>query len=85
MIISQTPLRVSLAGGGTDLPSYCRKSEGKVLSCAIDKYIFVIVKERFDDFIHVNYAKRKEIVLRPEEVQHELVREALTSDEEERP
>lgn len=77
MIISQTPLRVSLAGGGTDLPSYCRRSEGKVLSSAIDKYIFVIVKERFDDFIHVNYAKRKEIVLKPEEVQHELVREAM--------
>lgn len=77
MIISQTPLRVSLAGGGTDLPAYCERSQGRVLSCAIDKYIYVIVQERFDDQIHVNYAKRKEVVSRVDDVQHELVREAM--------
>jgi D-glycero-alpha-D-manno-heptose-7-phosphate kinase len=77
MIISQTPLRVSLAGGGTDLPTYCDKSEGRVLSLAIDKYIHVIVQERFDDQIHVNYAKRKEVVSSVEEVQHPLAREAM--------
>lgn len=77
MIISQTPLRISLAGGGTDLPSYCDREEGKVLSCSIDKYIHVIVKERFDEQIHVNYARRKEVVWRVADVQHELVREAM--------
>jgi D-glycero-alpha-D-manno-heptose-7-phosphate kinase len=77
MIISQTPLRVSLAGGGTDLPAYCEKSEGRVLSLAIDKYVHVIVQERFDDQIHVNYAKRKEIVSNVAEVQHPLAREAM--------
>jgi D-glycero-alpha-D-manno-heptose-7-phosphate kinase len=77
MIISQTPLRVSLAGGGTDLPAYCDKSEGRVLSVAIDKYVHVIVQERFDDQIHVNYAKRKEVVSSVEEVQHPLAREAM--------
>lgn len=77
MIISQTPLRVSLAGGGTDLPAYCDKSEGRVLSVAIDKYVHVIVSERFDDQIHVNYAKRKEAVASIEEVQHPLAREAM--------
>jgi len=77
MIISQTPLRVSLAGGGTDLPAYCGESEGRVLSTAIDKYVHVIVQERFDDQIHVNYAKRKEAVDSVDAVQHPLAREAM--------
>jgi D-glycero-alpha-D-manno-heptose-7-phosphate kinase len=77
MIISQTPLRVSLAGGGTDLPAYCRKAEGRVLSLAVDKYVHVIVQERFDDEIHVNYAKRKEVTATVDEVQHPLAREAM--------
>ncbi|MBI4376038.1 MAG: GHMP kinase [Elusimicrobia bacterium] len=77
MIISQTPLRISLAGGGTDLPDYCAKNDGKVLSCAIDKYIYVIIQERFDDQIHVNYARRKEVVVSVDEVKHDLAREAM--------
>lgn len=77
MIISQTPLRVSLAGGGTDLPAYCERSEGRVLSLAIDKYVHVIVQERFDEQIHVNYAKRKEVVASVDDVQHPLAREAM--------
>ncbi|MDD5657127.1 MAG: GHMP kinase [Elusimicrobia bacterium] len=77
MIISQTPLRISLAGGGTDLPAFCRRREGGVLSTAIDKYIFVIIQERFDDQIHVNYARRKEVVSEVSEVQHDLAREAM--------
>lgn len=76
MIITQTPLRIGLVGGGTDLPDYYREHGGRVLNCAIDKYIFVIVKQRFDDDIYVNYSK-KEIVSRVEELEHELVREAL--------
>ncbi|MBI5630309.1 MAG: GHMP kinase [Elusimicrobia bacterium] len=77
MIISQTPLRVSLAGGGTDIPFYCDKKPGRVLSCAIDKYVHVIIQERFDDEIHVNYGRRKERVSTVGKVQHELAREAM--------
>ena len=76
MIITQTPLRIGLLGGGTDLPSYYREHGGRVLNCAIDKYIYVIVKQRFDDEIYVNYSK-KEIVSRVEDLEHELVREAM--------
>jgi D-glycero-alpha-D-manno-heptose-7-phosphate kinase len=76
MIITQTPLRIGLLGGGTDLPGYYTEHGGRVLNCAIDKYIYVIVKERFDDAIYLNYS-RKEIVSRVEDVEHELVREAM--------
>lgn len=76
MIITQTPLRIGLLGGGTDLPDYYRERGGRVLNCAIDKYIYVIVKERFDDEIYINYSK-KEIVKHVEDIEHELVREAM--------
>jgi D-glycero-alpha-D-manno-heptose-7-phosphate kinase len=76
MIITQTPLRIGLLGGGTDLPGYYARHGGRVLNCAIDKYIYVIVKERFDDDIYVNYSK-KEIVSRVADLEHELVREAM--------
>jgi D-glycero-alpha-D-manno-heptose-7-phosphate kinase len=76
MVISQTPLRISLCGGGTDFKEYYVQNSGFIVSTAIDKYIFVIVKERFDDLIYVNYTK-KEIVNSVNEIQHELVREAL--------
>ncbi len=76
MIITQTPLRIGLLGGGTDLPSYYRANGGRVLNCSIDKYVYVIVKERFDDEIYVNYSK-KEIVSRVADLEHELVREAM--------
>ena len=76
MIITQTPLRIGLLGGGTDLPGYYREHGGRVLNCAIDKYIYVIVKQRFDDDIYVNYSK-KEIVSRVDDLEHELVREAM--------
>ena len=76
MIITQTPLRVGLVGGGTDLPGYYREHGGRVLNAAIDKYVYVIVKQRFDDDVYVNYST-KEIVSRVEDLQHELVREAM--------
>lgn len=76
MIITQTPLRISFAGGGTDFPDFYKEETGQVLSTAIDKYLFVIVKERFDDKIYVNYSQ-KEIVDHIDDLQHELVREAM--------
>jgi D-glycero-alpha-D-manno-heptose-7-phosphate kinase len=76
MLISQTPLRISFAGGGTDLKAFYQDSEGFVVSTAIDKYVYVLIKERFDDKIYLNYAARKEIIDSVDEIQHELVREA---------
>jgi D-glycero-alpha-D-manno-heptose-7-phosphate kinase len=76
MIITQTPLRVGLVGGGTDLPDFYREHGGRVLNAAIDKYVYVVVKQRFDDDVYVNYSS-KEVVSRVEDLQHELVREAM--------
>lgn len=77
MIIVQTPLRVSFLGGGTDFPSFFMNEGGtNVLSSAIDKYIFVTIKERFDEKIRIGYT-RTEMVDSVDEIQHELIREAL--------
>lgn len=76
MVISKTPLRISFAGGGTDLKAYYAHENGAVTSSAIDKSVYVIVKERFDDKIYINYSK-KEIVDHVDEIQHDLVREAM--------
>ncbi len=76
MLITQTPLRISLAGGGTDFPAYFRRQGGGVVSSAIDKYIYVILNQRFDDMIYLSYS-RKEIVSTVDEIKHELVREAM--------
>ena len=64
MLITQTPLRISIAGGGCDLPDYYSQHGGYVVSTAIDKFIYVIVKARYDDKIYVDYSK-KEIVDAP--------------------
>lgn len=76
MIITQAPLRISFVGGGTDLPDFYKKHGGAVISTAIDKYIFVIVKERFDDMIYLNWMK-KEVVYSVDKIEHELIREAM--------
>lgn len=77
MIITRTPLRVSFAGGGTDLPSFYRShGGGAVASAAIDKYIHVLVNEKFDRSIRVAYS-RTENVPHLEDLQHGLVREAM--------
>jgi len=77
MIISQTPYRVSFAGGGTDLPAFYRQEYGAVLSMAIDKHMYVTVSPRFDPTTRVAYTK-VEIADEVAKIQHELVREALT-------
>ncbi len=76
MIIVQTPLRISLFGGGTDFPDYFRVHGGSVLSSAIDKYIYVIIKTRFDNQIRISYTET-EIVNKVDDIAHELIREAL--------
>jgi len=77
MIIVQTPLRISFVGGGTDFPAYFEEEGGSnVLTSAIDKYIYVTIKNRFDAKIRLGYT-RTEIVDHIDELQHELIREAL--------
>jgi D-glycero-alpha-D-manno-heptose-7-phosphate kinase len=76
MIIVQTPLRISLFGGGTDFPSFFKNEGGCVLTTAIDKYIFVTIKKRFDDKLRIGYT-RTEMVDSVGEIQHELIRESL--------
>lgn len=77
MIITRTPLRISFAGGGTDLPSFYRNhGGGAVVSAAIDRFIHVLVNDKFDRSIRVAYSKT-ENVERVDDLQHELVREAL--------
>lgn len=76
MVITQTPLRISFAGGGTDFREFWQEHEGGVVSSSIDKYIHVIIKERFDDLIVLNYSKR-EIVQSVDEIKHDLIRESM--------
>ncbi len=77
MIITQTPLRISFFGGGTDFKDYYMKNGGgAVLSTAIDKCVFAIIKRRFDEKIYINYSK-KEIVDEVGEIEHELIRESM--------
>jgi len=76
MIISRTPVRVSLFGGGTDFYNYYSAHTGRILSITINKYIYVILNPRFDDKIVIN-SNEKEIIDSVSEIQHELVREAL--------
>lgn len=76
MIITQTPLRISFLGGGTDFRAFFRQEPGWVISSAIDKYIYVTIKKRFDRKIRVGYSQT-ELVDEIDELQHELVRECL--------
>ena len=76
MIISQTPYRVSFAGGGTDLPAYYRREFGAVLSVAIDQHIYVTLHRRFESTIRVSYS-HTEVARTIDDVKHELVREAM--------
>ncbi|HZX14986.1 MAG TPA: GHMP kinase [Thermodesulfobacteriota bacterium] len=76
MIVSQTPLRLSLLGGNTDFREYFLNYGGLVLATTIDKYIYCTVVKRFDDLIIVNYSD-KEIVEKVDDLKHDLVRESL--------
>ncbi len=78
MIISRTPVRVSFCGGGTDIDSFSlnEPSGGRVASVAMDRYVYVTLNHRFDDSIRVSYSSM-EFVNSLEDVQHDLVREAM--------
>lgn len=76
MIITRSPLRVSLGGGGTDLPSYYREHGGFVISAAIDKYVYITLHQTFFEDLIIKYSQM-ERVRRLEDIQHPLIREAL--------
>jgi D-glycero-alpha-D-manno-heptose-7-phosphate kinase len=76
MIIARSPLRITLGGGGTDLPSYYREHEGFLIAAAIDRYVYITLHTTFVDYLIVKYSKL-ESVSAVEELQHPIIREAL--------
>lgn len=76
MIITRSPLRISLGGGGTDLPSYYREHSGFLIAAAIDKYVYITLHQTFVDELIVKYSKL-ERVSSIDEVQHPIIRESL--------
>jgi D-glycero-alpha-D-manno-heptose-7-phosphate kinase len=76
MIITRSPLRISLGGGGTDLPSYYREHTGFVISAAINKYVYITLHDTFFEELIIKYSQM-ERVKRLEDIQHPLIREAL--------
>jgi D-glycero-alpha-D-manno-heptose-7-phosphate kinase len=76
MIITRSPLRISLGGGGTDLPSYYRKHGGFLIAAAIDKYIYITVHRRFVDGFLLKYSDLEEVGT-IDEIKHPIIREAL--------
>ena len=76
MIITRSPLRISLGGGGTDLPSYYRKHGGFLIAAAIDKYVYITVHRRFVDGFLLKYSKLEEAET-IDQIKHPIIREAL--------
>ena len=75
MIITRSPLRISLGGGGTDLPSYYEEHGGFLIAAAIDKYVYITVHKTFVEEMIVKYSK-VERVAHASELEHPIVREA---------
>ena len=76
MIIVRSPLRISLGGGGTDLPSYYRKHAGFVVAAAISRYVYITISEAFWPQIRLKYAKLEEVD-RVDQIRHPIIREAM--------
>jgi D-glycero-alpha-D-manno-heptose-7-phosphate kinase len=76
MIITRSPLRITLGGGGTDLPSYYRDNGGFLISAAIDKYVYVTVTRPFSPGVYLKYSSI-ENVNNVNGVQHPIIRESL--------
>lgn len=76
MIITRSPLRITLGGGGTDLPSYYRQHGGFLIAAAIDKYVYVTVMRPFVEGIFLKYSKLEHVDA-VDEVQHPIIREAI--------
>jgi D-glycero-alpha-D-manno-heptose-7-phosphate kinase len=76
MIITRSPLRISLGGGGTDLPSYYQEFGGFVISAAIDRYVYITLHETFVEYMIIKYSEMEK-VSSLDEVRHPLIREVL--------
>jgi D-glycero-alpha-D-manno-heptose-7-phosphate kinase len=76
MIITRSPLRITLGGGGTDLPSYYRDHGGFLIAAAIDKYVYVTVMRPFTPGIYLKYSKLEHVDL-ADDVHHPIIREAI--------
>jgi D-glycero-alpha-D-manno-heptose-7-phosphate kinase len=76
MIITRSPLRISLGGGGTDLPSYYREHSGFLIAAAIDKYVYINVHRRFVDGFLLKYSSLEEAAT-IDDIKHPIIREAL--------
>ena len=76
MIIARSPLRISLGGGGTDLPSYYENHEGFLISAAIDKYVYITLHQTFEQEILLKYSKFEK-VKSVNDIQHPIIRESL--------
>lgn len=76
MIITKTPFRISFLGGGTDLCEFYRNTPGIIISTAINKYMYITVKHRFEDSFRISYHKT-EIARKIQDIEHPIVREVL--------
>jgi D-glycero-alpha-D-manno-heptose-7-phosphate kinase len=76
MIVTRSPLRITLGGGGTDLPSYYRDHGGFLVAAAIDKYVYITIHENFLDDLIVKYSRLERVPSR-EELEHPIIREAM--------
>ena len=78
MIITKTPLRITFAGGGSDMASYYGEHPGTCISATINKYVYVLVKKRFDDKIYLKYSDNEVVdVNKVDDIQHDFIRETL--------
>ena len=78
MIITKTPLRITFAGGGSDMASYYMKHPATCISATINKYVYVLVKKRFDDKVYLKYSENEVVDVRHiDDIQHDFIRETL--------
>ena len=78
MIITKTPLRITFAGGGSDMASYYLRYPATCISATINKYVYVLVKKRFDDKIYLKYSENEVVDIRHiDDIQHDFIRETL--------
>src|SRR5947207_15649727 len=84
MIITRSPLRISLGGGGTDLPSYYREHSGFLIAAAIDKYVYITIHQTFVQDLIIKYSKMERVTTL-DEIQHPIIREAMRLTEMDAP
>src|SRR6185437_7575472 len=76
MIITRSPLRISLGGGGTDLPSYYKKHSGFLIAAAIDRFVYITIHQTFVPDLIVKYSKLERVAC-AQELQHPIIRESM--------